>query len=96
MRSATVVVKSAAEGIADLDATLSTLSLNSGEVNSLEAKLRAAARQLVKGDTTPALNVLEAFINEMQAMMESGRVSQAAGSAIVAYAQRVIASITAP
>ncbi|MEA2766580.1 MAG: trimeric autotransporter adhesin, partial [Gemmatimonadaceae bacterium] len=95
-RSATVVVKSAAEGIDDLDATLSTLPLNSGEVNSLRAKLQAAAKQLAKDNPTPAKNILGAFINEMQAMMQSGNVGQADGSPIVAYAQRVIASIEAP
>jgi PKD repeat protein len=95
-RSATVVVKSAAEGIADLDASLSELPLNRGEVNSLQAKLQAAAKQLEKGNTTPAQNILGAFINELQATMQSGRVSQAAGSPIVAYAQRVIGSIGAP
>jgi hypothetical protein len=95
-RAATVVVKSTAQGIDDLDAALSALSLDNGEVNSPEAKLQAAAKQLAKDDPTAAENILGAFINEMQAMMQSGRVSQAAGSPIVAYAQRVIASITAP
>jgi hypothetical protein len=65
-------------------------------VNSLQAKLQAAAKQLEKGNTTPAQNILGAFINELQATMQSGRVSQAAGSPIVAYAQRVIGSIGAP
>jgi hypothetical protein len=95
-RSATVLVKSAARGIADLDAALSALPLSNGEVNSLEAKLQAAAKQLAKDNATPAENILGAFINEMQAMMQSGRVGEAVGSPIVAYAQRVIASIGAP
>ena len=95
-RSATVVVKSAAEAIADLDATLAGLPLNKGELNSLEAKLQAAAKQLDKDNATPAMNILGAFIDEMQATMQSGRVSQTVGSPIVAYAQRVIASIGAP
>ena len=95
-RSATVLVKSAARGIADLDAALSALPLSNGEVNSLEAKLQAAAKQVAKDNATPAENILGAFINEMQAMMQSGRVGEAVGSPIVAYAQRVIASIGAP
>jgi hypothetical protein len=95
-RAATVVVKSAAQGMADLDAALSALPLSIGEVNSLKAKLQAAAKQLAKDNATTAENILGAFINEMQAAMQSGRVSQAAGSPIVAYAQRVIASIGAP
>jgi DNA/RNA endonuclease G (NUC1) len=95
-RAATVIVKSAAQGIADLGAALSAVSLNSGEVNSLEAKLQVAAKQLAKDNPTPATNILGAFINEMQAMMQSGRVSQAEGSPIVAYAQRVMASMGAP
>ncbi|MEA2760855.1 MAG: trimeric autotransporter adhesin [Gemmatimonadaceae bacterium] len=95
-RSATVLVKSAAQGIGDLDATLSTVTVNQGEANSLEAKLQAAAKQLAKDNTTPAENILGAFINELQAMMQSGRISEAVGSPIVAYTQRVIASIVAP
>jgi hypothetical protein len=89
-------VKSAAQGIGDLDATLSTVTVNQGEANSLEAKLQAAAKQLAKDNTTPAENILGAFINELQAMMQSGRISEAVGSPIVAYTQRVIASIVAP
>lgn len=94
--SATVVVKTVVQGIADINVAVAALPLNKGQVNSLQVKLQAAARQLGAGNSTPAVNVLEAFIEEMQATMQSGRVSQADGSPIVAYAQRLIASITAP
>ena len=95
-RTATVGVMSATEGIDDLSTAVAELPLNKGQLNSLQVKLQNATKHLEAGNSTPAVNVLGAFINEMQATMQSGRVSEAAGSSIVAYAERVIASITAP
>jgi DNA/RNA endonuclease G (NUC1) len=97
-RSATVVVKTADQGIADLDAAVASLSpqLNKGQINSLRVKLEVAAKQLEAGNTTPAVNVLEAFVGEIQATMQSGRISKPVGTPLVGYALRVIASVTAP
>ena len=49
-----------------------------------------------KGRPDHAVRELEEFIREIQAGMRSGRINAVVGSEIVAYAQRVIASITAP
>jgi DNA/RNA endonuclease G (NUC1) len=97
-RSATVVVKTADQAIASLDAMVASLSpqLNKGQVNSLQVKLQAAAKQLQAGNSTPAVNILEAFVEEIQATIQSGRISKPVGTPLMAYAQRVIASITAP
>ncbi|MFN2636948.1 MAG: DNA/RNA non-specific endonuclease, partial [Gemmatimonadaceae bacterium] len=94
--AATVVVKSAANGINDLYAAVAELTLNKGQINSLQVKLRAALKQLDAGNSTPAVNVLQAFRQEMEATMQGGGVSEPVGAPIVAYAQRVIASIMAP
>jgi len=61
--------------------------------NSLQVKLDAAANQLGKGNGTPAANQVEAFVNELNAMIRSGRVSESQAAALLTYAQRVIASI---
>jgi hypothetical protein len=63
-----------------------------GNLNSLQSKLDNAGKQLGSGKSAPAANMLEAFVNELQAMINSGRVSDAQGAPIIAYAQRVIAS----
>ena len=96
-RSATVVVESAAQGIAHLDERIQELgdALNGGQVNSLRSKLKNASAQLAKGNSGAAANTLDAFANEIQATINSGRLSDADGSAILAYVRRVIGSIKA-
>jgi DNA/RNA endonuclease G (NUC1) len=114
--SATVTVQSPADGIANLDDALATLSggslggglfaaatvsptsttpqpLNSGELESLRTKLTSANSQLAAGKATPAANMVNAFANELQSMVQSGRVAAATGQPIIAYAARVVASI---
>ena len=62
------------------------------ELTSLRAKLNAASAALRRGDATPATGSLGAFVNELQAMVQSGRVSESAAAPIIDYTQRVIAS----
>jgi hypothetical protein len=40
--------------------------------------------------------VLEAFVNELQALVTSGRLSSSDAAPVFAYAQRIVASLTAP
>jgi hypothetical protein len=96
-RGATVVVESAAQGIGHLDESIQGLgdALNGGQVNSLRSKLKNASSQLDKGNSGAAANTLDAFANEIQATINSGRLSDADGSAILAYVRRVIGSIKA-
>ena len=89
--SATVSVQSSLKGAQNLAAMLTAAQL--ANPNSLQAKLDAALKQLGSGHGTPAANQLGAFENELQAMVQSGRVSQAAAAPLLAYAERVINSI---
>lgn len=93
--SATVTVKSAVDGVGDLAAMVAALggagTLAAGEVNSLQAKLDAARRQLA-ADRPAGVQQLEAFVNEVDALRRSGRLSAADAAALTAYAQRVIAA----
>jgi DNA/RNA endonuclease G (NUC1) len=93
--SATVMVLSGTQSIAQLNTQLGTLggALNKGELNSLAVKLDNASKSLQKGNAPAAANQLGAFINELQAEINAGQVDTATGGALVAYAQRVIASI---
>jgi DNA/RNA endonuclease G (NUC1) len=108
-RTATVVVQSPVQGIANISELLSSLGnglagaaavsagartgLNAGQLNSLRVKLNAASAQLGQGNGTAATNILEAFLNELDAAVKSGRVSDTAAQPISDYTQRVITSI---
>ena len=106
--SAQVVVQTPLDGVQNIANMLSSLggagveaasvrgssaSLNNGELNSLRVKLNAASAALRRDDATPAANTLEAFLNELNAMVSSGRVSESAAAPIVSYTRRVIASV---
>ena len=48
-----------------------------GIVNSLNAKVDAATRSVLDGNTTPALNQIDAFMHEVDALESSGRIYSA-------------------
>jgi large repetitive protein len=91
-RTATVTVLTAQQGIAGLIAQVDGM-VSGGAANSLDAKLRAASASLDRGNTAAATGQLGAFINEVQAMVQSGRLTPAQGDALVAAAQRILDSI---
>ena len=95
--SAQVTVQSPLQGIANLRTMVASLGgrggLNGGQLNSLQVKIDNASRQLADGEANAATNMLEALLNEIDALGKSGRVSDAAAAPIVDYARRVIASI---
>jgi DNA/RNA endonuclease G (NUC1) len=104
-RSANVMVQTPLEGITNISDLVSSLGsaatpgggarngLNAGQLNSLRAKLGAAAAQLGDGNGSAAVNILEAFLNELDATAKSGRVSDSAVKPVADYTQRVITSI---
>jgi hypothetical protein len=63
---------------------------NSGEANSLLAKLNAAASARARGDCKTAANNYQAFINELQAQTGKG-VDAAAAAIMIADAQYLVA-----
>jgi DNA/RNA endonuclease G (NUC1) len=60
--------------------------------NSLRVKLNAAIASLERRNTAPAVNQLEAFLNEVAAMERTGRISSETASAWRALISRIIAS----
>jgi DNA/RNA endonuclease G (NUC1) len=93
VRTATVTVRSPGQAVDGLVSDVAGLGLARGAENSLSAKLRAAAASLERGQGATAVNQLNAFVNEVQAMAGSGRMTAADAAALTAAAQRIIASI---
>ncbi|HZR26528.1 MAG TPA: Ig-like domain-containing protein, partial [Vicinamibacterales bacterium] len=79
--------------IADLIAKVRTLNLNGGQKNSLIAKLQAAQASLDRGNTTAAANQLGAFINEVHADEQSGKLTTTDGDPLAAAAQTIAAGL---
>ena len=80
-----------------LAAAIATLkgsgALNAGEARSLLAKVDAATRQIDQGKPTPAKNVLYALINELNALVASGRLTTAQAQPSIDAAQCAIAGL---
>jgi endonuclease G len=97
VRTATVTVQSPAQAVGGVagavDALVANGSISRGNGNSLNAKLRAAEASLGRGQGHVAVNQLNAFINEVEAMAASGRLSATDAARLTAAAQRVIGSI---
>jgi DNA/RNA endonuclease G (NUC1)/PKD repeat protein len=97
VRTATVTVGSPSQALdglgAQVDALVADGVLNHGNGNALNAKVRAAAASLARGQGHTAVNQLGAFTNQVQAMVQSGRLTAAQGAALTAAAQRIVASI---
>ena len=96
-RTATVTVLSATSAIGvlsgNVDALVAAGTIISAEAHALQVSLDAALRSLEKGNAAPAGNQLEAFINKVEALRGSGRISAATAQALIDYASRAIASI---
>jgi len=72
----TVTVQTPQQALTSIGGYIQNLNgLNGGQKNSLIAKLNAAADSMTRGNTTAANNQLNAFLNELQADLNSGRVS---------------------
>jgi predicted outer membrane repeat protein len=69
--------------IADLIAQVGTLDLNSGQQNSLTSKLQAAQQSLARGNDTAAGNQLNAFVNQVNALVNSQRLGQLSADDLV-------------
>jgi PKD repeat protein len=91
-RTATVVVLTAQQALGNLQAQVNGV-VGGGQANSLSAKLRNAAQSLNHDDAAAANGQIGAFINEVQAVVQSGRLTQAQGDALIAAAQRILDSL---
>ncbi|HEX6042757.1 DNA/RNA non-specific endonuclease [Longimicrobium sp.] len=98
-RTATVTVQSPAQAVGGLgarvDALVGTGALARGNGTALLATLRAATAALERGQGATAANQLGAFVNQVEALVQAGRLPQAQGAALTAAAQRIVESIQA-
>jgi PKD repeat protein len=74
--TATVTVQTAQQALTSIAGYIQNLkSLNNGQKNSLIAKLDAAGASITRGNSTAATNQLNAFLNELQADLTSGKIT---------------------
>ncbi|PYP30368.1 MAG: hypothetical protein DMD49_10690, partial [Gemmatimonadetes bacterium] len=71
-----------------------SLGFSNGEKTSLTAKLRAALGYLQAGDAADAIAVLQAFINQVNALVNSGRLTTAAAAPLISAAEGAAVSQT--
>ena len=65
----------------------------SGVGKSLNAKLNADRSQFERGNTTPVVNILDAFIKQVTALRNAGKLSEADALRLVDAAHLAIDSI---
>jgi PKD repeat protein len=92
--TATVKVLTPQQALASMVAYVQGITtLNKGQQNSLIAKLNAASDSWSRGDKKTAGNQLNAFLNELEADLKTGKISAAAYNALRADAHAVQGSI---
>lgn len=71
-----VAVQTTQQALSSISAGVQKItSLNDGQKNSLTAKLNAASASMTRGDTKAANNQLNALLNELQAYLNTGKIS---------------------
>lgn len=73
----TVTIQTTQQALSTIGAYVQSLPLNKGQKNSLQAKLDAASAATSRGDTTAAHNQLNAFLNELNAYVGAGKLTDA-------------------
>lgn len=68
-------------------------ALNGGQANSLHQKLEQALAHVADAQTGPAINVLEAFVNQLNAYVRSRRLTAAEGESLISAVQNIIAEL---
>lgn len=74
----------------DVEALVSEGGLDRGDGGSLTVKLSAAQKKLSQGSETATINMLGAFINQVKALVSSGRLEPEEGQGLIGAAQAVI------
>jgi len=80
--------------IAEIEALIyqvKLLPLSEGEINSLTVKLEGAIEQLSKNppNIPPACGKLKAFVNEVEALIRSNRLTVDEGQPLIDYANNI-------
>jgi hypothetical protein len=67
--------------------------LNQGQGNALIEKLEQAERRLNKENKKTACNVLQAFVNQVEAFIKTGRLPEKEGQWLIETAKSVISQL---
>ncbi len=90
----TITVVSPEERLQNLGSMVQSLvttgTLSEGQGQGLQAKLDAALAQLGQNNEPVAVNQLEAFIQEVQALMAGSQLSPTEGQKLIEAAQKII------
>jgi hypothetical protein len=81
------------EAIRLVDALVAAGKVDGGNANALRAKLDGAKTQLDAGHTNGASGKLGAFLNQLEAMIRSGRVAEDDVAALYDLVERMMASM---
>ena len=65
-------------------------SISPQHIDALIVKLETAIAKLEQGQTNSAINNLEAFINQINALVNSGKLSEEAGQSLIFDVQNII------
>jgi hypothetical protein len=87
------VQPTAGDLLSDLISRVRSFGLPEGLEKSLLTKLRVAQRNGQNGLTSPACNELDAFINEVQALMSAGALASAEAAQLIDGARLVQAAM---
>lgn len=68
-------------------------ALNAGTADALSSKLRAAVASIGWGNTTAAIQQVEAFVRQVEALVRSGTLTASAGDALLAAARTILADL---
>ncbi|MGE5749659.1 MAG: DNA/RNA non-specific endonuclease [Gemmatimonas sp.] len=88
----TATVQTQAQGTGDAKTIVAGLDISAGNAKSLNAKLDAATAAFDRGDTGAAVNQLNALLNEIDAMVTSGRLSSTDAAPLITLINRIITS----
>jgi hypothetical protein len=80
--------------VGDVGDLVTAGTLGNGEANALTSKLENSIKQMDRGNANAATNQLMAFINQVDALIKSGRLSQAQGQSLIDAANTIIAKRT--
>jgi pullulanase-type alpha-1,6-glucosidase len=69
--------------------------LNNGQGNALLAKLRAAAQQVDRGNTTPAINQIGAFLEQVEDFLAEGLLTADQAAALTDAAEGILEALGA-
>lgn len=68
--------------------------INSGQANALRAKLDAAQKSAASGRVGPAVNQINAFIYQVNALMTAGLLSPEDGERLISIAEEIVQSLS--